>query len=141
MASEDLPLVRDGLPKELEARICELLLRGVVEIVGGALVRDPQSFDRVQVRAIRRQLDQMDAALRPGEERPDIRPFVVSSIVLDHMDEAFVGIARLDLGKKLRGTDPVYGGLFDKGRVEGLKVEHTMDIYAPAPCGGYHGRV
>ena len=78
----------------------------------------------------------MDTALRPSEERPDIRPFVVRGVVPNHMDEAFVRIAGLDLGKKLCGADPVYGGRFYKGRVEGLKVERTMDVYAPAPSGG-----
>ena len=37
---EAIPLVGQGLPKELQDRICELLLRGVVVIVGDALVHD-----------------------------------------------------------------------------------------------------
>lgn len=40
LVSEGFPLVGQGLPKELQDRICELLLRGVVVIVGDALVHD-----------------------------------------------------------------------------------------------------
>ena len=91
-------------------------MRCVVVIVGDALVHDgPQSFDRVQVRAIRRQLDQVDAAVRPCEEFTNVRTLVVSRIVPNHMDEALVGIAGFDLGKKLHGAGPVHGGRFDKG--------------------------
>jgi hypothetical protein len=32
----------------------------------------------------------------------DVWPFVIGGIVPDDMDEAFVGVARLDLGEKLR---------------------------------------
>jgi len=111
-------------------------------IVGDALVHDgPQSFDRVKVRTIGRQLDQVDAAVGPSEEFTNVWALVVSSVVPDHMDEALVGIAGLDLGQKLRGADPVYGGRLDKGRVEGFKVERTMDVHAPAPGGGCHGGV
>ena len=101
----------------------------------------PQSFDRVKVRAIGRQLDQVDATVGPSEEFTNVWALVVSSVVPDHMDEALVGIAGLDLGQKLRGADPVYSGRLDKGRVEGFKVERTMDIHAPAPGGGCHGGV
>ena len=89
--------------------------------------------------AIGRQLDQVDAAVRPSEEFTDVWALVVSSVVPDHMDEAFLGIARLNLGKKLRRADPVYGVGLDKGRVESFKVERTAYIHAPAPCGSCHG--
>ena len=75
----------------------------------------------------------MDTTLWAGEERPDIRAFVVCGVVPNHIDEAFVRIARLDLGKKLHGADAIHGGWFNKGRVEGFKVERAMDIDAPAP--------
>ena len=52
----------------------------------------------------------MDAARWPGQKSPDIRPFMIGSVVPDDMDDALVGVARLDLGEKLRGTDPVDGG-------------------------------
>jgi hypothetical protein len=50
----------------------------------------------------------------------------------------FWGVARLNLGKKLRRA-AVYGGRLDKGRVEGFKAERTTDIHAPTPCGSCHG--
>ena len=68
-------------------------------IVCHVLVHDgPESFDRVQVWAVRRQLDQMDATLGPGKELPDIGPFVIGGIVPDHMDQSLVRVALLDLG-------------------------------------------
>lgn len=73
----------------------------------------------------------MDTTLRPCEERSDIRPFVVSGVVPDHMDEALVRVARFDLGEKLRSADPVDGGWLDKGCIEGLKVERAMDGFSP----------
>ncbi len=39
------------------------------------------------------------------EKSPDIRPFVVSSVVPDHVDNAFILIAGLNLGQQLHGTD------------------------------------
>ena len=86
-------------------------------------------------------MDQMDPALRPGEERPDIRAFMVCGVVPDHVDEAFLGIARLDLGEKMHGADPVHGGWLNKGRVEGFKVERAMDIDPPAPRSGCYGGI
>ena len=40
------------------------------------------------MRAIGRQLDQVDAAVFVREKSPDIRPFVVSDVVPDHVDKA-----------------------------------------------------
>jgi hypothetical protein len=45
-------------------------------------------------------LDQVDAAPRPRQEVSNIWPFVASGVVPDHVDEAFVGVARLDPGEK-----------------------------------------
>ena len=78
----------------------------------------------------------MDAAIWSGEESPDIRPFVIGGIVPDDMNDALVGIAGFNLGKKLRRADPVDGGWLDKGRVEGFEVERAMDIYASSTCRG-----
>lgn len=64
------------------------------------------------------QLDQVDAAIRPCEELPNIWPFMASGVVPNHMDQSLVRVARLDLGEQLRGTGPVHGGWLDKGRVE-----------------------
>ncbi len=52
------------------------------------------------------------------------------------MNEVFVRIARLNLGEKLRGADPVDGGWLDKRCVEGFKIERAMDIHAASPCSG-----
>ena len=54
------------------------------------------------MRAIGRQLDQVDAAVFARQKSPDIRPFVVSSVVPDDMNDALFGVAGLNLGKKLR---------------------------------------
>lgn len=40
-----------------------------------------------------------------------------------------LGFAGFDLGQKLGGADPVYGGRLDKGRIEGFKVgAHLLPI-------------
>ena len=57
------------------------------------------------------------------------------------MDEAFVEVARLDLGQKLHCAHPVHSGRLNKGRIEGFQVERAMDVHTPAPCGGCHGGV
>ena len=80
--------------------------------------------------AIRRQLDKMDAAFWPCEKSPDIWPFVIGGVVPDNVDHSLVGIARLNLGEKLRCADTIDGSWLDKGRIEGFKIEHTMDIHA-----------
>ena len=46
-------------------------------------------------------MDQVDAAVRPCEEFENVWTFVIGGIVPNHMDEALVGIAGLDLGQKL----------------------------------------
>ena len=58
---------------------------------------------------VRRQLDKMDAAFRLGEKSPDIRAFVAGGIVPDDVDQALVGVARLNFGEKLRRADAVDG--------------------------------
>ena len=59
---------------------------------------------------------------------------MIGSVVPDDMDDALVGVARLDLGEKLRGTDPVDGGRLDEGRVEGLEVYRPCLLYtSPSP--------
>ena len=56
---------------------------------------------------------------------------MIGGIIPNHADEAFVEVARLDLGEQLRGADPVHGGRLDKGRIEILKIERAMDVHAP----------
>ena len=72
---------------------------------------------------------------------PDIWPFVVSGVVPNHVDEAFIGVARLDLGEKLCGAAPVHRSGLNKGRIEILKAQRAMDVHPPAPCSGRHGGV
>ena len=75
------PFFRNGFAKECEDRLCELLLCRVVAIVGDTLVHDrPQTLNGVKVRAIWRQLDEVDPALWPCKEVPDIRPSVVGGV-------------------------------------------------------------
>jgi len=69
----------------------------------------------------------MDATSRPGKKGPDIRSFVVSVIVADDVNDALAGVAGLDLGQKLRGTDPINRCGLDKGCVESLKVQGPMN--------------
>ena len=107
-----------------------------------------QSFDGVEVRAIRRQLNEVNAAVRPCEECPDIRSFRTGGVIPDDMDDnmpddmpddmddALVGIASLCPGEKLCGADPIDGRRFDKGGVEGFEVERAMDIHPSASSGG-----
>jgi hypothetical protein len=60
--------------------------------------------------AIRRQLDEVDVAVWPCEESPVIWPFVIGGAVPDDMNDVLVGVAGLNLGKKLRRAAPVDGG-------------------------------
>ena len=76
----------------------------------------------------------MDAVVRSGKKSPDIWLIVIGCVVPDDMNDALFGIRGLNLGKKLRGADPVCGGWLDNGCVEGRKVDRTMDIYATPAC-------
>ena len=69
----------------------------------------PKPFDRVQVRAVRGQLDKMDTSILPCGKLSDIRPFVIGDIVPDDIDPSLVRVAGFNLGKKLCGADPVGG--------------------------------
>ena len=46
----------------------------------------------------------MDAAIFVREKSPDIRPFVVGSVVPDHVDDAFILIVGLNFGLQLHAT-------------------------------------
>ena len=120
-----------------------MLLRWVVSIVSDILVQDsPETLNGVDVWAIWRKRDEMDPAVRPCRKIPDIRAFVTGCIVPEHMPEhmndALVGVAVFDPGQKLRGTGPIDSGWFDKGRIEGLKIERPMNVDASTPCCAEH---
>ena len=83
----------------------------------------------------------MDTTLGPGEEFPDIRPFVIGCIVPDYIDQSLVRIALFDLGQKLCCADPINGGGLDKGCIEGFQIDRAMDIHAATACGGRDGRM
>jgi len=68
-------------------------------IMGDVLVHDgPEPLDGVEMVAIGRQLDQMNAAVFARQERSDIGAFVLKGVVPDDMDDALIGVARLDFG-------------------------------------------
>ena len=74
------------------------------------------------MRAIGRQLDQMNATVFARQERSDIGAFVVWCIVPNDVNDTFVRVSGLDFGEKLNGADPIDGGWFNEGRVEGFQV-------------------
>ena len=86
------------------------------------------------MRAIGRQLDQVDAAVFTRQKSPDIRPFVVGGVVPYHMDDAFILIAFLDFGQQLHGTHAVHCDRRYERRIEGFKVQCTVNIDAGAAC-------
>ncbi len=103
--------------------------------LGNVLMQDsPKLLNRIEMRAVGRQLDQMDTASCPGEECSDIGPFVVGSAVPDDMNDALIGVKLLDLCQKLCSTDPINGCGLDKGRIEGFKVYSPMNVHTTAPC-------
>jgi len=127
--------LRDGFTHECQDGVGELLLTLVVAIVGDVLMQGrPKPLNRIEVGTVGWQLDQMDAACCLGREGPDIGAFVVGGIVPDVMNDALVGVALLDLGEKLGGTDPIDAQRFDKRCVEGLEVNSPMNVHTTTPC-------
>ena len=84
------------------------------------------------MRAIGRQLDQVEAAVFARQKSPDIRPFVVGGVVPDHMDDAFILIAGLNLGQQLHGTDAIHCDRRDERRIKGFKVQCAVNVNAGA---------
>ena len=84
------------------------------------------------MRAIGRQLDQVDAAVFAREKSPDIRPFVVSGVVPDHLDDAFILIAVLNRGQQLHGTDAIHCARRNERRIKGFKVQRAVNVDAGA---------
>jgi hypothetical protein len=61
--------------------------------------------------------------------------FVVGCVVPDHMNDAFVRVAGLNLGQKLCCADTIHSGWLNKWHIEGFRIERAMDIppaHAPA---------
>ena len=102
--------------------------------MGDVAVHDgPEPLDGIEMRAIGRQLDQMNATVFARQERSDIGAFVVWGIVPNDVNDTFVRVSRLDLGEKLNGANPIDGGWFNKGRVEGFQVQSAVNVHAPTP--------
>ena len=79
--------------------------------MGDMTVHDgPEPFDGIEMRAIGRQLDQMNATVFARQERSDIGVFVVWGIVPNDVNDTFVRVSGLDFGKKLNRADPIDGG-------------------------------
>jgi hypothetical protein len=74
----------------------------------------------------------VDAAVFAREKSPDIRPFLVSSVVPDHVDDAFILIAGLNLGHQLYGTHVIHFDRCDERRIKGFKVQCAMNVDAGA---------
>jgi hypothetical protein len=51
------------------------------------------------MRAIGRQLDQMNATFFARQEAPHIRPFVLGSVVPNDVNDTFVSVSGLDFGQ------------------------------------------
>ena len=135
LVAEFCPFLRDGFTHKCKDGVGELLLTWVVAVVGNVLMQDsPKPLNRIEMRAIGWQLDQMDTASCLGEEGSDIGSFVVGSVVPDDMNDALVRVALLDLGEKLHGTDPVDGCGLDKGCIESFEVYSPMNVHTTAPC-------
>ena len=89
------------------------------------------------MRAIGRQLDQVDAAVFAREKSPDIQRFVVNGVVPDHVDDAFILIAALNLGQQLHGTHATHCDRHDERRIKGFKVQRAVNVDAGATCRGF----
>jgi len=118
-----VPFFGDGFSEEREDCVGELFLAGVETVVGDVRVHDlPQPLNGVEMRAVGRQLDEVDAAVFSPEEGAHVRASVVGGVVPNHVDFALVGVARLDLGEQLHRALAIDGRGLDEGRIEGLEV-------------------
>ena len=143
MAWEGFPLIWDGFAQEPEDRIGELFLGWVMSVVRHMLVDGRrQSFDGVDVRAIRRRLNEVNSAVRPCEECLDIRSFMTGGVIPDdmdddmpeNMDDALVGVASPCPGEKLRGADPIDGRRLDKGASKVSRLSAPWIFTRPRPA-------
>ena len=89
--------------------------------MGDVSVHDgPEPLAGIEMRAIGRQWDQMNATVFARQERSDIGAFVVWGIDPNNVNDTFVRVSRLDLGENLSGANPIDGGWFNKEYVEGF---------------------
>ena len=102
--------------------------------MGDMTVHDgPEPLDVIEMWAIGRQLDQMNATFFARQERSDIGAFVVWGIVPNDVNDTFVRVSGLDFGEKLNGADTIDGRWLNEGRVEGFQVQSPVNVDAPAP--------
>ena len=57
-------------------------------------------------------------------------PFVVNSVVPDHVNDAFIVIAGLNLGQQLHGTHAIHCARRDERRIKGFKVQCAVNVDA-----------
>ena len=62
---------------------------------------------------------------------------MVSGVVLDHVDDAFILIVALNLGQQLHGTHIIHCGRRDERRIEGFKVQCAVNVDSGATCRGF----
>ena len=74
----------------------------------------------------------MDAAVFVREQSPDIPPFVVSGVVPDHVDDAFILIAGFNFSQKLHSTHAIHCDWRDERRIKGFKVQCAVNVDAGA---------
>jgi hypothetical protein len=84
--------------------LAKCFLRWMVPIMGDVTMHDgPEPLDEIEMRAIGRQLDQMNATVFARQERSDIRAFVVWGLLgrghcPNDVIDTFVRVPRFDLG-------------------------------------------
>ena len=115
------------------------LERGVVgeDFVGqGFLFRElPDPFDQVQVRGVRRQVDQVDAGV--GRDAPHDRGGLVAGVVQDHADRPVgVGVANLqEQSADGDSIDGAVGGFANERAGDGVQRSQNA-VALPAGPGG-----
>ena len=107
--------------------------------MGNVTVHDGPHLNWIEMWAIGRQLDQMNATVFARQERSDVGAIVVWGIVPNDVNDTFVRVSGLDFGEKMNGADTIDGGWFNEGRDEGFQVQSPVNVDAPAPrCWSCH---
>ena len=118
LISKVAPQFWDDLSHKVHDCVAEVFLRWIVPIMGNVTVHDgPEPLNWIEMRAVGRQLDQMNATVFARQERSDIGAFVVWGIVPNDVNDTFFQVSGLDLGEKLNRADTIDGGWFNKGRI------------------------
>ena len=100
--------------------------------MGDVTVHDgPEPLDGIEMRAIGRQWDQMNATVFARQERSDIGAFVVWGIVPNDVNDTFVRVSGLDFGEKLNGADTIDSRWFNEGRIKVFQVQSAVNVHAP----------